>query len=370
MKLKHKKKAIICTVSELATDYRLHKLAGTITEAGFEVAFLCRKKKNLIPSKSSNYKTTYLNTIWQKGPLFYLFFNIRIFFFLIFKKQDLIVSVDLDTLVGCGSTRLFKKSKLLFDSHEYFPEVPEIQHKLWIKNIWLTAEKCFIPAIDHGVTVCQPIADLYQKKYDKEFLIIRNAPLANRISTSVQKQKDPNHTFTILYQGAVNHGRALRELIMAMKYVSDAKLLIIGGGDILKELQELASDQSERIKFTGKIPFEQLPKYTKQADLGISLLENIGLNNYYALPNRLFDAIQAQLPMLGINFPEIEKFIHENDFGTTISSIEPEKIAKAINNIKDNPEQLKKWRINASIAQKKIYWENEVIELTKILEKI
>lgn len=369
MKGKLQRKATIVTTSELATDYRLLKLSKSLEEAGYLCNFVCRIKDNHLPFTQSNKKVIYLNTIWQSSPLFYLFYNLRIFFFLIFHKADLIVSIDLDTLVGCGLAKLFKKSKLLFDSHEYFPESPEINKKPWIKAIWRLAEKLFIPIVDIGVTVCQPIADIYKRKYNKDFLVIRNAPLSERIA-KLEHERKQNSKFTLLYQGAVNYGRALKQLIKAMEYIDNAELIIVGDGDIFNELKTLSIMQRDKITLTGKVPFEDLPCYTSQADLGIALLENIGLNNYYALPNRLFDALQAELPMLGIDFPEIKRFIKENNFGTTISSIEPQDIAYAINQIKNNPKQLYEWRKNASVTKTKVNWENETAKLKSTLTQL
>ncbi|WP_289053566.1 glycosyltransferase [uncultured Carboxylicivirga sp.] len=358
--------ATILTSSELATDHRLHKLSKTLEQAGYQCEFVCRIKSNHLPFKGTN-KVHYLNTIWQSSALFYLIYNLRIFFFLLFHKTNLIISIDLDTLVGCGLAKLFKQSKLIFDSHEYFPESPEINTKPWIKAIWKLAEKFFIPLVDIGITVCQPIADIYKNKYNKDFLIIRNAPSAKREikETSITSKQ---RLFTILYQGAVNNGRALRELVQAMNFIEEAQLIIVGSGDIFEELKKLSDPLGDKVLMTGKVPFDKVASYTANADLGIALLEDMGLNNYYALPNRLFDSLHAGLPMLGINFPEIEKFINEYKFGTTIDNIEPQNIAKAINKIINNPSQLKEWHENALSARKYVNWEDESHKLISILK--
>ncbi|WP_430812644.1 MULTISPECIES: glycosyltransferase [unclassified Carboxylicivirga] len=360
------KKATIITTSELATDHRLHKLAGTLQQAGYECEFVCRIKNGHLPYHGK-YPVRTLNTLWQRSPLFYLMYNLRIFLHLLFHKTDLIVSIDLDTLVGCGMAKLLKSSKLLFDSHEYFPESPEISAKPLIKNTWLLAQKIFIPLVDIGVTVCQPIAEIFQKKYGKSFLVIRNAP-QKQTQTSKQVNAADNSKFTILYQGAVNEGRALRELVQAMHQIERGQLVIIGDGDIFEELRALAAPLGNKVIMRGKVPFNELNYYTSQADLGVALLNNMGLNNYYALPNRLFDALHAGLPMLGINFPEIKGFIEEHSFGITIDSVAPEEIAKAINKLIDQPEPLKQWRNNALKAKLNVNWENETAPLLKALK--
>jgi glycosyltransferase involved in cell wall biosynthesis len=361
--------ATIITTSELATDHRLHKLAKTLNDANYNCDFICRKKNNHLPYQSNKYQVYTLKTIWQSSPLFYLIYNLRIFLFLLFHKTDLIVSVDLDTLVGCGLTKLFKKTTLVFDSHEYFPESPEINRKPWIKAIWKLAEKMFIPLIDIGITVCHPIANIYKTTYNKDFLVVRNAPNFNRkINKIAGKSKDG--VFTILYQGAVNNGRALRELVNAMHYINDAQLIIVGNGDIFHEIKKLSKPLGNKILLTGKVPFDELPAQTANADLGIALLEDMGLNNYYALPNRLFDSLHAGLPMLGINFPEIKRFIEEYNFGTTIDNIEPKNIAKSINSIIKNRTQLSRWRANALKSKTKVSWENETKDLLKHLASL
>ena len=357
------RKATIITTSELATDHRLHKLSNTLHEAGYNCEFVVRYRTGHLPYHG-DFKTHTLKTIFQTSPLFYLIYNLQIFIFLLFHRTNLVVSVDLDTLTGCALAKLFKRSKLVFDSHEYFPESPEINKKPLIKAIWKFAEKLFVPFVDIGITVCQPIAEIYKLKYNKVFLVIRNAPNKNRVFDTIQNMNNKRE-FTILYQGAVNNGRALRELVEAMYFIDNAKLIIVGNGDIYEEIKNLAEPLKERVLMTGKVPFNKLPAYTTNADLGIALLEDMGLNNYYALPNRLFDSLHAGLPVLGISFPEIKRFINEYQFGTTIDIIEPQSIAHAINDIIQHPTKLNIWKQNALKAKEKVNWENE----TKILIK-
>ena len=109
------KKVIISVINDLATDQRVDRTA--------------RKLKNSLPLKEKSYKTKRMILLFNKGPFFYVEYNIRLFLFLLFHKSDLLVSNDLDTLLPNYLIHKIKKAKLVYDSHEYFTGVPELENK-------------------------------------------------------------------------------------------------------------------------------------------------------------------------------------------------------------------------------------------------
>jgi glycosyltransferase involved in cell wall biosynthesis len=261
---------------------------------------------------------------------------------------------------------------LIFDSHEYFPESPELQHRPFIKKIWQIAEKIFVPGLKYGITVCESIANIYKEKYNADFKVIRNLPLAVNNENTVAPDITPKDTFTLIYQGAVNIGRGIKETIESLKYLNNVNLIIVGEGDIFEEVKEMvvSNGLSDRVTITGKIPFSQLPKYTKQADLGLILLENMGLNYFYSLPNRVFDFIKYQVPILAIDFPEIKKIVEGYDVGICIQDMEPQHIAEIIEKIRTDKERIKQWKLNAKKASEELTWENDEINLIEILNDL
>jgi glycosyltransferase involved in cell wall biosynthesis len=171
-----------------------------------------------------------------------------------------------------------------------------------------------------------------------------------------------DNRFKLLYQGALNLGRGLKQIIQCMTLLDDDTLLIIiGDGDEMKQLQKQVTDLhlEHKVQFTGKIPFHQLASYTLGADLGLCLLENIGLNYYFSLPNRIFDYAQAGVPILATGFPEIRRIVEQYNTGLLIEDLQSETIADAIRQLKSNRLLREQLAANGREAAKILCWENE-----------
>ncbi|MEA3317338.1 MAG: glycosyltransferase, partial [Bacteroidota bacterium] len=323
------KKIFLSVTNDLVTDQRVHKVAISLQKSNAEVTLVGRKLKNSLPLSERQYKTKRINFLFTRGAGFYIEYNIRLFFYLLFKKVDILVANDLDSLLANYLVSCIKRKPLVYDSHEYYTEVPELVNRPFPKKIWLLIEKAILPRIKHAYTVSNEIAITYNKLYNINMSLIRNVPyyLNGNISrNSHNKEK------VILYQGSLNIGRGLEPMIDAMKYLDNFKLQIIGSGDLSDELKDRVQNQklNDKIEFLGKIPFCDLPQYTINADIGIALEENIGLNYYYALPNKLFDYIQAGVPVLVSPFPEMQQIVQEYDIGTVYDHSNPEVLAKKI----------------------------------------
>ena len=81
--------------------------------------------------------------------------------------------------------------------------------------------------------------------------------------------------------------------------------------EILVEKENL----TDGVIFTGRLPFEELAQLTSTAHLGLSIEEDLGLNYRYTLPNKLFDYIQAQIPVLVTNLPEMSAIVNQYKIG-------------------------------------------------------
>ncbi len=131
---------------------------------GYKVTLIGRKLADSLSISIEDVKVVRFKLIFTKGPLFYMFFNIWLFFYLIFHKCNILLSNDLDTLFANYLAFRINKSKLVYDSHEYFTGVPEIQNRKLVKLIWEKIEYLCIPRINTMYTVNDSIAEIYRKK--------------------------------------------------------------------------------------------------------------------------------------------------------------------------------------------------------------
>jgi glycosyltransferase involved in cell wall biosynthesis len=328
-----RQRIIIVATSDLSTDQRVLKIAGTFHRHGWDVLLIGR----LLPASrtvETDVKYHRMKLIFRKSFLFYLEYNLRLGLLLVLKPFDTIYANDTDTLPGAFFASRIKRKKLIFDAHELFPEVPELQGRPFVKKVWQTIEDILLPRLKHTFTVCQSIANYYNQRYGISMQVVRNVP--NRRQQQVPLPLPaPAGKKIILYQGAVNAGRGLEWVIDTMPLIDDAILYIIGDGDIMEQLQQ----QVDTLGLTGKVIFhgkaspEELHRYTPSADIGLCLLENKGLSYYYALPNRIFDYLHAGVPVLASPFPEIKAIVETYNTGVLTDDYSPAGLAATINTL-------------------------------------
>ncbi|MCL3780650.1 glycosyltransferase [Prolixibacteraceae bacterium JC049] len=361
------KKIHLAVTNDLVSDNRVHKIAASLLAMGFEVHLTGRKLRNSPELPKRFYNIKRMKLLFNKGPLFYAEYNLRLFFRLVFSDYDVMVANDLDTLGACAAVKQFRKIHLVYDSHELFTEVPELINRPKVQRFWSRIERWAMPKVDMAYTVCQSIAKFYQKKYGIHFRVVRNLPVPHQVAHTPEAfHIDNGEKKVILYQGALNVGRGLEKAISAMKWIDNAKLYIAGAGDIEEELKQLTQEKnlSEKVEFLRRFPVEELRYITQQADLGISLEEDRGLNYRYALPNKIFDYIQSEVPVLCSDLPEMQQVITNYKVGGIIShSSTEEELAKAMKEILVNGGH---YRPALKQAAKELTWQNESKELEKI----
>jgi glycosyltransferase involved in cell wall biosynthesis len=359
------KRIIVSVTSDLVSDNRVHKVCTTLANMGFNVLLTGRRLPLSLPLLPRPYSTKRFSLVFKKGPFFYAEYNFRLFVFLLFSKADILLANDLDTLPANFIASKLKQKPLIYDSHEFFTEVPELIGRPRVKQIWEWLERRMVPELKFAYTVCESIAKIYNEKYGVPFRVVRNVPMAG--TTSGKKENGKTEKM-ILYQGAVNVGRGLEQAIHAMHFVENVRLVIAGGGDIKTYLEKLVETEnlSAKVIFTGRLPLEELVQLTPQADLGLSIEEDLGLNYRFALPNKLFDYIQAQVPVLTTNLPEMAALVSRYQIGEIISSLEPAHLAKKINEMLRDEIKRSVWKKNLEAAARELTWDNE----EKVLQEL
>ena len=321
------------------------------------------------------YRSLRMKLFFTKGPCFYAAFNIRLFFLLLFKKADLLVANDLDTLLPNYLVSKIKHIPLVYDSHEYFTEVPELVNRKGVQKVWKSIERHIFPRLKDVITVNDSIAGLYEKEYGIRPKVVRNIPPAQKITLNKTRAELglPEDKFILILQGSgINVDRGTEEMTEAMPLIrEEVILLIVGGGDVIDLLKSKAEELklSERIIFKPKQPYQELMQYTVNADLGLTLDKDTNLNYRYSLPNKLFDYIHAGIPVLASSLPEIRKIITQYNIGDFIPSHEPGTIATKVNEIVENKVLMNDWRKNITFAAQDLSWEKEEQILKQVYSK-
>ena len=361
-------RVILAVTNDLEGDQRLYKVANSLVKAGYLPMVVGR----LLPDSGQTqwpYPSKRFRMVFTRGPLFYICFNIRLFLFLLRQPADILVANDLDTLLAVFLAARIKRIRLVYDSHEYFTEVPELSHRPVTRRFWLVLENWIFPRLDRVITVNTTIAGIYHQKYKVAVEVVMNLPLAGKVNPFSVSFPDAFPVEALMvYQGAVNVGRGLEELLSAMTLLPHVSLMIIGTGDVIDNLKLLANQlgMEDRVWFTGRVPFHILPNYTRMARFGVSLEQDIGLNYRYALPNKLFDYMHSGIPVLASDLPEIRRVVEEVNFGMLIQRFDAVSLAESIREMLADESRLRMWRKNALSRAGDFTWEHQETTLLSL----
>lgn len=370
----HMKTVTVSVINDLVTDQRVHKVCTTLQGMGFNVTLVGRKQKASLQLNQRAYATHRMKLMFEKGVLFYAFFQLRLFFYLLFKKADVLVANDLDTLLPNYLIAKLKGIPLVYDTHEIFTEVPELAGHHFKQGVWQRVEKWIFPKLKYVFTVNQSISDWYYDKYKVRSLVVRNMP--RRIapyfrSVSRSELKLPEDKKIVILQGAgINVDRGAEELVLAMKYLQDVVLLIVGSGDVISRLKEMVAEEKlqHNVILTGKVPQERLKQYTVVADLGITLDKPTNINYRFSLPNKVFDYIHAGIPVVCSDLPEVAKIVRDYQVGVVCTSFDPQNIAGVIRSALTSRDYLL-WERNTIKAGEELCWETDEVELKRVYSK-
>jgi len=362
------KRSLLFTVTnDLSYDQRMDRICSALAENGYSCTLIGRKKRESKPLSNRSYRAVRIGLFFQKGKLFYLEYNFKLFFRVLFSKQDVYCAIDLDTYLPMYFAARIRGKKLVYDAHEYFSELEEVVERPLVHFVWQKAEAFAMKTADAYYTISRGYSSLFKKRYGTDFQVIRNVPSKNEVE-DIQKDEER----FIIYQGALNIGRGIEEAILAMHNINGLTLKIYGEGPIENELKSIIEQEKlqEKVKLMGALLPQELRQETLKAFIGLTLFSATGLHHQYSLANRFFDYFHAGIPQIAMNYPEYRSFNAKYDIACLIDTLDATSIEDSINALKDNEERVNEIRVNCKKAAIENNWQIESKQLINIYDSL
>jgi glycosyltransferase involved in cell wall biosynthesis len=358
---------IIFTVTnDLNYDQRMIRICNSLVVNGYEVKLVGRKFNDSAPLENKSFRQKRIKLFFKKTFGFYGEYNIKLFFYLLFQKADVLCCIDLDTMLPVYFASLLKRKARVYDAHEYFSQLKEIVTRPGVYRVWHFIERNFVPKFINGYTVSEGIADELLRNYNVKYEVIRNVPLLKPARNGVTFGDEK----ILLYQGSVNEGRGFEYLIPAMKNVG-AVLHIYGDGNFLEEATKMAngSQLQSKVVFKGKFLPKGLDLITQNAYAGINLVEPFGKSQLLSLTNKFFDYIQNELPQVTMDFPEYKKINDECEVALLLEDLSIASVEKSLNILLEDHLFYNRLKQNCKKAREKYNWENEEKKLLRFYNR-
>jgi len=335
------KKVISIVLNNFKNDSRVLKENISLQKAGYDVKVVALLEDGIdefeVIQNVSVHRVKLISKDWSKNKLIqlvkYLEFSYRVV--KQYKDADILHCNDLNSLpIGVLVKKFFNKDiKIVYDAHEYETEInglTGIQKKLTKK-----LEKSLIKYADRVITVSNAIADEYVKLYNipKPTLVLNTPPFKK-----IQKRDIFRETLNIskdktifLYQGGLSSGRGIEILLDTFKSIDDEKSVIVFMGyGPLEDLIKASEKTYKNIYFHKAVTPDVLLDYTSSADFGISTIEDSCLSYRYCLPNKIFEYLMVEIPVIVSNLYEMKRLVEQNNIGVVAQENSPNGLKEAI----------------------------------------
>ena len=238
-------------------------------------------------------------------------------------------------------------------------------------------EKHLIKRTDAIITVNNSIAEIIKAENEiTSVTVIRNMPDKSIEESHYVREglEFPHCKFIIIYVGNIERGRGIEKIIESMQKVhKDIGLVLMGRDSAYKNEMKTFSKSlnlESRIKFLNTVLPHQVVNVCKLADAGISPIQNMCKSYYLSLPNKIFEYIQAGIPVLVSDFPEMKKIIEDYNVGFTFDIEDTIQIADIINLIYSDKNSYQSFCENSKIASLSLNWEVEQSKLLSVYNKL
>ncbi len=241
----------------------------------------------------------------------------------------LIVANDIYTLPVAQEFR--GQAKILFDAHEYAPR--EFEHwflwRFFMQKYKQHLCRMHIPQVEAMTTVGLAIADEYARAFGVRPSVVLNAPYYHA-TPRVPRDGD---VIRMVHHGSASPPRRLEIMIDAMAHLDERFrldfILIPEAPGYIEALKHRASSD-RRIAFVPPVLPDEIVEMLSDYDVGLCTYAPYSFNGLYALPNKLFDFIQARLCIAANPLPEVTRLVEQYNCGIVAKDFTPTALAETL----------------------------------------
>jgi glycosyltransferase involved in cell wall biosynthesis len=269
------------------------------------------------------------------------------------------------------------RARIAYFSMEYFPALPSLRGKPVKRRIWKALERWGASGAAAGAAVCDSIAGHLRADFGIPIVTVRNVPPRGRTEDAADRGPDggdeagrsalharcglPPGVPIVIYQGMLQEGRGLEISVRGVAAVPGLNFAIFGGGPLAGPLRALAASLgcADRIHLPGEVGFRDLLPLTRGALAGLAPIQALSASYRYSLPGKLFEYIQAGVPVVATDLPEIRKVLEAYGVGMCLEEYGPETLAAALRRLIGEPGLREGFLRNLPRAQAELCWEAE-----------
>lgn len=361
-------KVISLLVTNFKNDNRVYRMAKSLSQHGFPTTVIAWKKGDVAEKENFNgvevERVVVSSDKWKRlnliiGAIQYFEFAFRVISR--YRKVDAWHCNDYEAFViGVLAKITRPRLKLIYDCHEL--ESHRNGKGALMRFAIRTIEKLFISWAELVITVSPSIQEFYKRKYNLSFVaLVRNLPNEMQIShtnTLREKLGLKDNQMVFLYQGMLGKGRGIEVLLNAFdsRKTTDAVIVFMGFGALKEQIEAFAA-RNENIFFIPAVSYSEIPMYTGSADVGVNSVEPTCLSYKYSLPNKLFEYIQSEIPVLTNPLPDCIALVNEYKVGRVIPVWSADAINEVVNDVLK--EDLSEYQPHLKSAKKILNWEVE-----------
>lgn len=363
--MNRQKKVCIAFLGNALHDSRITNLKNSLKNDGCSVSVISFDWFITAKDYRDDEVSVFNLTKGKFSLFFYLQFSFILFYELLKYKADIYFAEDFYTLPFVTIIAKIRRAKIYYNSRELYSCLGGLRNRPRLQSVITSIEKFFITKVDSVLTTGEMDSSFLEKLYRiSNTLVIRNIPLLNTPTGKVNFRKKhslSDDSIIMIYQGMLMEGRGIVPVLNAMTKLPKASLIILGDGVQKDNFQKLANDLgiADRVFFEGTISQIELINYTSGANIGLSLIENISVSYFHALPNKLFEYIMAGVPVLASNLPQMGKVIDDYKVGECIAIENTDTIVGVLKDWIENPAKLELYRANCVKAAQDLNWQKE-----------